>query len=281
MRFQNLTVNEGLSMGSITGFEKDSKGFLWMGTAEGLHRYDGRNFKIFKHIENDPNSLSDSYVTCLLSYQNKLFIGNNIGTIDILDEVNYTFKHIDLKAADPNFDNAIEQLIVYQDRIIINTDGAGLWQLDTKLGKLQKLEITALQNDEVKEMGMNNKQLLLLTDTKVIQTNLTSSTVLFENNKLDLTCFSPYKNQILLGTTNGLYTVSKFYKNLQKLNLPPKKRNLSSITSIRVDKESAWIGTSGGLLNYTDSLFSLYRTNTLRPFSLVNDNVSELYLDSD
>jgi ligand-binding sensor domain-containing protein len=65
LRFQNLTVNEGLSMGSITGFEKDSKGFIWMGTAEGLHRYDGQNFNIFKHTENEPNSLSDSYVTCL------------------------------------------------------------------------------------------------------------------------------------------------------------------------------------------------------------------------
>ena len=281
LRFQNLTVNEGLSMGSITGFEKDSKGFIWMGTAEGLHRYDGQNFNIFKHTENEPNSLSDSYVTCLVSYQKKLFIGNNIGTIDILDEENYTFSHINLKSADPSFDNAIEQLIIYQDRIIIDTDGGGLWQLDTKLGKLRRLEIRALQNDEVNDMRVNNKQLLLLTDTKIIQTNLSSSTVLFENNKLALTCFSPYQNQILLGTTNGLYTVSKFYKNIQKLNLPPKKRNLSSITSIRVDKGSAWIGTAGGLLNYTDSLFSLYRTNTLRPFSLVNDNVSELYLDSD
>jgi ligand-binding sensor domain-containing protein len=281
LRFQNLTVNEGLSMGSITGFGKDSKGFIWIGTAEGLHRYDGQNFKIFKHLENERNSLSDSYITCILSYQKKLFIGNNVGTIDVLDEEDYTFKHINLNSVDPSFDNAIEQLIVFQNRIIIDTDGGGLWQLDTKLGKLQKLEVKALQNNEVNEMKVINKQLLLLTDTKIIQTNLSSSSILFENDGLNLTCFSHYKSQILLGTSTGLYTVSPSYQNIQKLDLPPKKRNLSSITSIRVDKGSAWIGTAGGLLNYSDNQFSLYRNNTLRPFSLVNDNISELYLDSE
>ncbi len=52
IRFQNITVNDGLSMGTITGFQKDHKGFLWIATAEGLHRYDGYTFKILKHKEN-------------------------------------------------------------------------------------------------------------------------------------------------------------------------------------------------------------------------------------
>lgn len=281
LRFQNLTVNDGLSMGSVTAFAKDYKGFMWIGTAEGLHRYDGQKFKVFKHIENKSNTLSDSYITCLLSYKKSLFIGNNLGTIDVLNEENYTFKHIELTSADPKFDNAIDQLLLYQGRIIINTDGGGIWQLDPALGKLRKLEIRDLQDEKVNQIKVVKGKLLLLTSKKIIQTDLSSSIVVFKNDRLELTCFTPFQNYYLLGTTNGLYTTNSTFGNLSKLTLPPKKRNINGITSLAVDHNKAWIGTAGGLLHYSDSTFTLYRTNTLRPFSLINDNVSNLFLDSD
>ncbi len=56
IRFQNITVNDGLSMSTITDFEQDHNGYIWIATAEGLHRYDGKHFKILKHSESVSNS---------------------------------------------------------------------------------------------------------------------------------------------------------------------------------------------------------------------------------
>jgi ligand-binding sensor domain-containing protein len=45
--FEKITTREGLSQNSITDIYQDKNGFLWIGTHDGLNRYDGYNFKIF------------------------------------------------------------------------------------------------------------------------------------------------------------------------------------------------------------------------------------------
>lgn len=60
--FKRLTINDGLSNNSITGLFRDSKGFMWIGTASGLNRYDGNEFKIFKHITGDSSSLPENNI---------------------------------------------------------------------------------------------------------------------------------------------------------------------------------------------------------------------------
>ena len=81
-----------------------------------------------KHRENQTNSLSDSYIHDLLSQDKILYIGTDVGTLDIMDEETYAVSHLDLKTVDPSFDYSIDQLISYQGNVIINTNGGGLWQ---------------------------------------------------------------------------------------------------------------------------------------------------------
>jgi ligand-binding sensor domain-containing protein len=281
IRFQNITVNDGLSMGTITAFEKDYNGFIWIATAEGLHRYDGQNFKIFKHQENIANSLDDSYITCLFSYQNRLYIGNNIGSVDVLNVDNYSFEHINIKRADPKFDNAIEQIILYKGRLVIDTDGGGLWQYDIDLARLRRLDIREVMGEEVNHIVLDDNRLLLATATRIISTDLQQARTVFRDDNLEITCVVKYDSTYVIGTNRGLYSTNLSFGNTKKVPLPPKKRNISGITSLQVQNRELWIGTVGGLLNYTDRSLSLYRTNQLRPFSLVNDNVNTLFLDSD
>ena len=63
--FQLLTQSEGLSESNVTAVVQDSQGFIWLGTQDGLDRYDGYTLRAFRHRTNDPDSLSDSYVTAL------------------------------------------------------------------------------------------------------------------------------------------------------------------------------------------------------------------------
>src|ERR1700743_654924 len=60
--FAHVDVTNGLSSNYITGIYKDTRGFMWFGTVSGLNRYDGYQFRVFKHDPRDPHSIVDNYI---------------------------------------------------------------------------------------------------------------------------------------------------------------------------------------------------------------------------
>jgi signal transduction histidine kinase/ligand-binding sensor domain-containing protein/DNA-binding response OmpR family regulator len=64
--FRKVSIEHGLPYNGVNAIARDSKGFVWIGTDEGLARYDGTGFKIFKHDAKDPNSILSDLVTALL-----------------------------------------------------------------------------------------------------------------------------------------------------------------------------------------------------------------------
>ncbi len=62
IRFNHLTVEDGLSQSAVTVIFQDKHGFMWFGTQDGLNRFDGYNFKIFKNIPSDSTSLTDNFI---------------------------------------------------------------------------------------------------------------------------------------------------------------------------------------------------------------------------
>ena len=60
--FNHLTVEDGLSQSSVTCIFQDAKGFMWFGTQDGLNRYDGYNFKVFKNDPEDSTSLINNFI---------------------------------------------------------------------------------------------------------------------------------------------------------------------------------------------------------------------------
>jgi ligand-binding sensor domain-containing protein/serine phosphatase RsbU (regulator of sigma subunit) len=63
--FEHLTVKDGLSQSSVTCILQDKRGFMWFGTQDGLNRYDGYEFRIFRSDPANPNSLSDNFIVLL------------------------------------------------------------------------------------------------------------------------------------------------------------------------------------------------------------------------
>jgi ligand-binding sensor domain-containing protein/signal transduction histidine kinase len=66
LRFEQLSVDQGLSQASVRCLIQDRQGFLWIGTEDGLNRYDGHGFRIFRSDPNVAASLSSSYIHELL-----------------------------------------------------------------------------------------------------------------------------------------------------------------------------------------------------------------------
>ena len=62
MNFESLSIDEGLSNEYVTSIFQDSKGYMWIGTKDGLNRYDGERIKIYNCSKEDSNTLSSTYI---------------------------------------------------------------------------------------------------------------------------------------------------------------------------------------------------------------------------
>ena len=65
IQFDKMSISEGLSSNSIYCIFQDSRGVIWIGSLDGLHRYDGYSLKIYKHNTLDPKSLSNNRITLI------------------------------------------------------------------------------------------------------------------------------------------------------------------------------------------------------------------------
>jgi ligand-binding sensor domain-containing protein len=80
LRFGHLTTNDGLSQGYVTAILQDRRGFMWFATRDGLNRYDGNAFVVYKHNPNDPGSLSSNFIEDLVEDDHGyLWISTNTG----------------------------------------------------------------------------------------------------------------------------------------------------------------------------------------------------------
>jgi signal transduction histidine kinase/ligand-binding sensor domain-containing protein/DNA-binding response OmpR family regulator len=129
--FRYLTIADGLSQNAVLAIVQDRQGFLWFGTKDGLNRYDGHSFQVYRHDPFDPHSLSGNSVTALFEDRDgHLWVGTEGGTLDRFDRDRETFHHQNLAAGAAI--NAIAQGT--GGELWVATNGDGLARLDP-LGK--------------------------------------------------------------------------------------------------------------------------------------------------
>ena len=79
---KRIILQEGLSQSRILSIIEDERGFMWFGTADGLNRYDGYNFKIFRNIFNDSTSLPNNVINSMVEDDDgNIWIGTNNGLV--------------------------------------------------------------------------------------------------------------------------------------------------------------------------------------------------------
>lgn len=84
--FERIDIDEGLSQSVVTSIHQDELGFLWFGTQEGLNRFDGRNFRVYRHDPDDPDSLSSSSIEAIAGdAEGRIWLGTDDGGLNILD----------------------------------------------------------------------------------------------------------------------------------------------------------------------------------------------------
>jgi ligand-binding sensor domain-containing protein len=135
--FIHYTTNNGLSNDRINAIAKDRQGFLWVGTVNGLNRFDGRNFKVFKHNPKDGNSIPDNQVLGItLAPDGWLWVATNRGLCK-LDPIWLDIERIPLpENADTLRSNDAVTPVAFDSKGNAWTTGHfGIYQLHPKTGK--------------------------------------------------------------------------------------------------------------------------------------------------
>jgi len=213
-KFIRVSISDGLSLSSVYCGIQDSKGFLWFGTEDGLNRYDGKNFTIFRPEINDTNSISEKWVEAI--YEDKtnfLWIITKIGINKFNPKTEIFKKYLSQNRSSNN--NLIS--CFYQD---IQTD---IW-----VGSQKGAFKYDKQKDDFKEIFPE---------------------VLHEKN---INCFLQKDlNNLFIGTSTGLYMYSKNENKIIEIKLPVNSQN---VNCLYLDKnKNIWLGTEGFLLKYTDN----------------------------
>ncbi len=134
VKFDRITTDDGLSQGMVNSILQDRYGFMWFASNDGLNRYDGHHFTIYKNDPNDNNSIAENFIRFLFEdSKGRIWIATAGNGLDLFDRITETFIH---------FKYSTENLNSISDNSItcINEDRAGGILVGTLHG-LNRLEI--------------------------------------------------------------------------------------------------------------------------------------------
>lgn len=263
----NYNVNQGLSQSNVTCLMKDQRGFLWIGTQDGLNRFDGYEFKTFKHRPSDTNSLSHNYINDIIqSSSGHLWIATNYG-LNRYNPANGKFK---VFLADSSRNGIPENPVfnLYQD------DEGYIWiktmhyltRYTPESGKFNNYKHFtddlnyyegdnnfSILKDHTDKLWIGTKDGLnyfneSLERFKRYQYEESDTQSLSNNNIHDI--YEDKMGNIWIGTDRGLNKYNRdsdgfrrYYLDGVNLN-----NNVNSINDIWIDKEGLfWVGTRAGL----------------------------------
>ncbi|MEQ8995883.1 MAG: two-component regulator propeller domain-containing protein [Coleofasciculus sp. B1-GNL1-01] len=134
LKFEHITVKDGLSQSGVATIIQDNQGMMWFGTQDGLNKYDGYNFTVYKRKEDSSISLSDNFILSLYEdHLGTIWIGTENGGLNEFDRTTEKFTHYihdshNLKSISSNYVSSI-----YEDswgKLWVGTGGGGLNQFN-------------------------------------------------------------------------------------------------------------------------------------------------------
>ncbi|MFN8258121.1 MAG: two-component regulator propeller domain-containing protein [Bacteroidales bacterium] len=145
LRIQKIIDEKDLDPGATFAIAEDATGFLWFGTVDGLYRFDGFNYKVYRNEKNNPNSLSWNTIRALcITKDNKLWIGTQGGGLDCFDINSEKFTHYPFDKNNKQGISGEDIWSLYPDsngNIWIGVVGSGIDMLDRKSNTFKHFKI--------------------------------------------------------------------------------------------------------------------------------------------
>ena len=292
--FKNITIEDGLSQSTVETIYQDSKGYIWIGTNDGLDRYNGYEFKHYKHDKYDKNSIANNYIVDIIEDKNGYIWVSTIGGLSRINPDKDEIKNYYSKEDRGNLSNSnLWQLLCTKDnRLIASTiDGLNVYDKNKdkftrilyKEGELPSQYIYSLEEDI-------NGHIWVGTDNGLVELDKDLNIVKSYHDTIgDSDVYNVYddsKGNIWVCTLdNGLFkinlddkSVENYKNNNSKISIP--SNNVRDIIS---DSEGKlWIATDKGLctFDYEREEFITYNKKLYQSNSLIDDEIFCLLKDS-
>jgi len=93
-QFEHLSLEHGLSQTTVKCILQDRKGYLWFGTSDGLNKYDGYNFAVYRNHPNEAGTISDDNITAIAEDQSgAIWVGTTRGGLNRFERTRERFAH--------------------------------------------------------------------------------------------------------------------------------------------------------------------------------------------
>lgn len=306
IRFTNLSLEQGLSQSAVNCILQDHRGYMWFGTQDGLNRWDGYDFTVYKNDPQNAESLSGNVIWALHEDgDGSLWIGTDGGGLARLNLHTNSFSALrnDPANAASLSSNRVRSIAETPDGALwVGTDGGGLNRLDRKTGALVRFlhdpsKPDSLGNDRIRALAVDAKGTLWIGTQEGLDRLDAGQAGFFhyrnDPNKAD--SLGDLRIRSLLVARDGAVWVGSYAKGLGRLdpaagsfshfrNDPANGGSLSDSTvwSLLEDSEGTlWVGTNGGLnaLRHGETSFTRYVHQPTDPASLADSRVLALYQD--
>jgi ligand-binding sensor domain-containing protein/two-component sensor histidine kinase len=301
--FRHLTVEDGLSQSNVYSILQDHQGYLWFGTQDGLNRYDGYNFTLFNHQEEDTNSLAHDWIWDIIEDdQNNLWIATWFG-LSVYNPHTQKFSNYSRDINNPHSISGQRTNVVFQDsqkRIWIGTWGEGLnlyiKEKDQFLRfRADSMDSSSIAGDYIREIYEDNNNLLWISSWGKGLNLFDPQNNEFRHfvhdpadpNSLgnnQITSITGDKGDFLwIGTWGkGLYRFNK--RSGQFIKIGNDNQLDPFITNLYRDRQNRlWIGTNNkGLYHYNtrNQTFSLYTHDINNTTSISGNFISSIFQDN-
>ncbi|HZB14529.1 MAG TPA: two-component regulator propeller domain-containing protein [Chryseolinea sp.] len=257
LKFEHLGIREGLSHSNVRGILQDRDGFMWFSTHDGLNKYDGYKFTVYKNIPNDERSLSHNNLWRMIEDRHgNIWIASWGGGLNMFDRETENFIHY---RHDPNDSNSVSDDFIYtlledhQGNIWIGTNNGGLNVLNPATKEIERFTY-----DKSKPDGIS------------------------DNEIRDI--YQDRQNNIWIGTGNGGLNLfdrnKKTFKSFKHNASDPNSISSNNIrTIIQTEDGGFWVGTYGAGIDFFSperGEFKNYRHDPKNPNSLSHNSIQDI-----
>jgi signal transduction histidine kinase/ligand-binding sensor domain-containing protein/DNA-binding response OmpR family regulator len=277
VRFKNLNVEDGLSSNWVKCFLEDSRGFLWIGTSDGLNKYNGYQFETYKYSGDSIESLNDNNINVIFEDKEKnLWVGTHSG-------INLYLRDKDRFKSIPDLHNYVSDIFELPNGEFLIGSPGGLYLLNTKsLSVLQinnSLKIEKISGDSQGNIYMAGADGAFMFKAREIPNALfqkpTADNTLLTDGFINSMLVDSH-DRIWLGTTSsGLAmlapdsTHTNFsLKTFHHIPKQPGSISKGAILAIEEGPEgNIWLGLENGGLNILEPPFSKTSPGRIRHFT--------------
>ncbi|HMS66217.1 MAG TPA: two-component regulator propeller domain-containing protein [Ignavibacteria bacterium] len=304
-KFSHITNRNGLSQNTINSIIQDREGFMWFASQDGLNRYDGYNFKIYKKDRDDKHSISENFLSILYEDLSEeiIWIGSYNSGLIMYDKIRDRFSKL------KNMEEIANEYITSitedgENNLWIGTFYKGIYKYNRRNDRTEKIDLQQLFGDDsidksnIMSLQYDKNENMMyagIWNFGLYKIDLTGNkNEYFRNDKSTNGIISDYvtvlyidnNRNLWIGTYGGLsrYSIEEntFVHFLHDVN---NRHSISGniISDICEDLNgNIWVGTYGGGLNkysLSTGMFTNYSTKHDRKSGFICDTIFSMYYD--